>query len=249
MQHESEFALRADRRDHVQREAPARRLHHWRLPLRRPSRAGVVIRADARLVAKVDRRPDLLGFCANRGVGFRFPGMHLHGILLPRLVKRLLGAEAQSLHETMNRGDRQFFFELTLDQVTDQRQRPQTELELELLRVMVTNGIGDPRQLLGAEFAGASRNRLGQQCALPATGKVGKPAENAALIHAIRRCDALHRLSLTHRLNGLLPHRLQGVMIEGAPIGMSFTFHDTYYRSHDSTYGKVSILPHEEKPL
>ena len=29
-------------------------------------------------------------------------------------------------------------------------------------------------------------------------------------------------------------------MIEGAPIGMSFTFHDTYYRSHDSTYGKVS---------
>ena len=53
--------------------------------------------------------------------------------------------------------------------------------------------------------------------ALPATGKVGKPAENAALIHAIRRCDALHCLSLTHRLNGLLPHRLQGVMIEGAP--------------------------------
>lgn len=30
-------------------------------------------------------------------------------------------------------------------------------------------------------------------------------------------------------------------MIEGAPIGMSFTFHDTYYRSHDSTYGKVSM--------
>lgn len=29
-------------------------------------------------------------------------------------------------------------------------------------------------------------------------------------------------------------------MIEGAPIGMSFTFHDMYYRSHDSTYGKVS---------
>lgn len=31
-------------------------------------------------------------------------------------------------------------------------------------------------------------------------------------------------------------------MIEGAPIGMSFTFHDMYYRSHDSTYGKVSKL-------
>ena len=32
-------------------------------------------------------------------------------------------------------------------------------------------------------------------------------------------------------------------MIEGAPIGMSFTFHDMYYRSHDSTYGKVGIVP------
>src|SRR5574343_739339 len=58
MQHESTFALRADRRDHVQREAPARRLHHRSLALRRPGCAGVVVRADARLVAKVDRRSD-----------------------------------------------------------------------------------------------------------------------------------------------------------------------------------------------
>lgn len=35
-------------------------------------------------------------------------------------------------------------------------------------------------------------------------------------------------------------------MIEGAPIGMSFTFHDTYYRSHDSTYGKVSNWFYDE---
>ena len=49
-------------------------------------------------------------------------------------------------------------------------------------------------------------------------------------------------------LNGLLPHRLQGVMIEGAPIGMSFTFHATYYRSNDSTCGKVSKHKGKQKP-
>lgn len=154
MQHEPKLTLRADRRDHVQREAPARRLHHRRLALRCPGRAGVVVRADTRLVAKVDRCSDPLGFGTDPGVRLRLPCPHQHGVLLPRLVERLLGAEAQDLHEAVDRGDRQFLLELAFDQVADQRQRPQAELELELLRVMVTNGIGDPRQLLGAEFAG-----------------------------------------------------------------------------------------------
>lgn len=62
MQHEPKLALRTDRRDHVQREASARRLHHRRLG---PCDAQVVP-ADSRLVAKVDRCSDLLGFAADR---------------------------------------------------------------------------------------------------------------------------------------------------------------------------------------
>lgn len=85
------------------------------------------------------------------------------------------------------------------------------------------------------------RHRLGQQCVLPAVGKVGEPPENTALMHAKRRRDALHRLPLTHRFDNLLPHHLQGVMIEGAAVGESFAFHGAYYRSHDTTYGEVSI--------
>lgn len=140
----------------------------------------------------------------------------------------------------MDRGHRQFFLELAFDQVTDQRQRPQAELELELLRGVITNRIGNPRKLLGAELAGTTRDRPGQQCVLPAIGKVGEPPENAAFIHAKRCRNALHRLPLTHRFDSLLPHHLQGVMIEGAAVGKSFAFHAAYYRSHDTTYGKVS---------
>ena len=99
MQHEPKLTLRADRRDHVQREAPARRLHHRRLALLRLGRAGVVVRADTRLVAKVDSCADPLGFGTDRGVRLRLPCPHQHGVLLPRLVERLLGAEAQDLHE------------------------------------------------------------------------------------------------------------------------------------------------------
>ncbi|MCK2128275.1 winged helix-turn-helix domain-containing protein, partial [Thauera aromatica] len=39
-------------------------------------------------------------------------------------------------------------------------------------------------------------------------------------------------------------HHLQGVMIEGAAVGRSFAFHGAYYRSHDTTYGKVSTWTH-----
>ena len=63
-------------------------------PLRRPSRAGVVIRADARLVASADRRPDPFGFWRIAGL-VSVSGMHLHGILLPRLVS--FWSEAQKM--------------------------------------------------------------------------------------------------------------------------------------------------------
>ncbi|MFP5400833.1 MAG: type II restriction endonuclease subunit M, partial [Gammaproteobacteria bacterium] len=40
--------------------------------------------------------------------------------------------------------------------------------------------------------------------------------------------------------DGLLPHDLQGVMIESPAVGKSFAFHGRYYRSPDTTYGKLS---------
>jgi hypothetical protein len=242
MQHEAKLPLRAHGRDHVQREAPARRPHHRGLPLRRPGRAGVVVRTDARLVAKVDRCPDALGFGADRRIGLRLPGPHQSRILLPGLVERLLRAETQGLHEPVNRRHRQFLVESTLDQVANQRQRPQPELELELLRVVISNRIRNPGKLFGAELARTARNRLGEQGVLSAVREVGQPPKNTALIDAERCRNTLHRLPLTHRFDSLLPHHLQGVMIQGAAVRRSFAFHEAYYRLDDTTCGKVSRL-------
>lgn len=114
--------------------------------------------------------------------------------------------------------------------------RGQRQFFLELLRFVVIN-TGNPGKLPGAELAGAHGNRLCQQRVLPAIGKVGEPAENPTLIHAIRRCDALHRLPLTHRFDSLLLPHLQGVMVERTAVEPSFAFHKLYYRSLDTTYG------------
>ena len=39
------------------------------------------------------------------------------------------------------------------------------------------------------------------------------------------RCDALYGLPLSNRLDRLLTHNLQRVVIDGAGVGVSFAFH------------------------
>lgn len=56
VQHEAELPLGADRREHVEREAPAGGLHHGRLAGRCPGRARVIVRTNASLVGKEHRR-------------------------------------------------------------------------------------------------------------------------------------------------------------------------------------------------
>jgi hypothetical protein len=68
---------------------------------------------------------------------------------------------------------------------------------------------------------------LPQQGVLAAIGKAGEPAKDATDIDAKSVSNALHRLPVTHGLDSLLAHHLQGVMIVGATVGSSFAFHGT----------------------
>lgn len=147
MHHEPELALRTERRNHVQRKALAGRFHH-RLAgrfhhrcaaLRRPRRAGVVIRANARLVGKVDRCPDFPSLGPNRRTGFEFPLAHQRRVLLPGLVQRFLRRETQQLHDAAHARQRQLLAELPFNQRGNQRRRPQPEFELELQRTVIAS--------------------------------------------------------------------------------------------------------------
>ena len=225
VQHEAEFTPRADRRNHVQRETPDGNFHHGCLTHRRLSRAGVVIRANSRLVRKVDCRPLGFGVRANFRVDLRFPGAHQRRILLPRLIERLLYRETEQRHDPADRCQRQFLAKLTLDQCRNQRQGSQSESNLELQRRIVFDGLRQPAHFFLAHLGWATGDGRGQERVLSAVGKVRQPAEDTAHIYAIRRGNTAHVMPFTNCLDSLLTHHLQRLVRVLAAIRGSFAFH------------------------
>lgn len=89
---------------------------HWRAALRRPCRSRLVIRANARLIGKVDARSNGSCLGTNRRVGFELSLPNERRVLLPRLIQGLLHREAQQLHDATHSGKRQLFAELPFNQ-------------------------------------------------------------------------------------------------------------------------------------
>ena len=112
----------------------------------------MVIGTNAGLIGEVDRGPFSTGPGFDGSIGFSFPLLHKLRVLLPRLVERLLRRETKQFHDAADRSGRQRFAELPLDQFADQRQCPQTEFELELLRGVVTNSLRNPTHFVGTDL-------------------------------------------------------------------------------------------------
>ena len=67
VQHKAELSLGADGRQHVEREAPARGCHHGRLSRRCSGRSRLIVRRNACLIGKEDRRAQFTGLLLDRG--------------------------------------------------------------------------------------------------------------------------------------------------------------------------------------
>ena len=106
VQHETELAIASYRREHVEREAPARGRHHGRLSRRCPDRARVIVRSDTSLVGKEHRRIErsCLLFDGRKLLGF--PLTHRLGVLLPGTIQRFLNRNAHSNNMTRLTEDR-----------------------------------------------------------------------------------------------------------------------------------------------
>ena len=144
----AEFALWAHCRNHVQQKATPRNFHDRRLSQRSPSRACVIVRADARFVREINPDPFGFSFGTNRWIDFRFPRSYQDRLLLLCSVERLLGGEAQQLHNPANRRKRQFLTEFAFDQSSNQRKRHQTKDKLELQRSIVLYHSRQPAKTL-----------------------------------------------------------------------------------------------------
>ena len=118
--HEAKLALRGDCREHVESVSRTRGLDHRRFARRRPGRARVMIRANARLVVgEEDQRALTLCACRNRWVFVLPPVIHQCRVLLPRAVQRTLRREFQTLHQAPNRHFAQVHVERLPDQLAN----------------------------------------------------------------------------------------------------------------------------------
>ena len=236
VQHETELAVRPDCRNHVQRKAPAGHCHHRRLALRRPGCSGVIVRANARLVGKEDRGPNGLRLRSYGGIGFALPLVHHHRVLLPSLVQRLLHREAQQTHDAADRGQRQFLSEFAVDQFGQQRERPQAEFEFELHGRVVAHRLREPTHLIRSKLGRSPGNGLGQQRILATVGEVRQPPKQGSDVDPKGSGNLRCGLSIAHRLDGLLPHDLQAVVIYSAAIGIAFAFHPYILNHYGFTF-------------
>jgi hypothetical protein len=101
----------------------------------------------------------------------------------------------------------------------------QAILQLKLLGRMVSHRLGDPAHFLIADLWRTPWDGFGEQSFFSTVGKLGQPVEHRAHVQPEYRRDAGCSLALSYGPDGLLPHDLQGMVVELATISRSFAFH------------------------
>jgi hypothetical protein len=123
---------------------------------------------NPRLVGKHHQRPLALGPCRDLGIFVLAPVRHQRGILLPCPVQRPLRRKSQALlHHPPQRALAQAHAKAALDQLADDRQRPQRHLEAEVQRRVLAQQLRQLLHLLCAELGRCPRYRLGRQRIAP----------------------------------------------------------------------------------
>src|SRR5204863_3360575 len=124
-------------------------LDERRLSDRRPGAAGRVVGAQAHLVGPQDQRPLAVGAPLQLRVALIQPARYQLWILLERAPRRLLRTEPPRAQVTTGRLLTDTHPEATLDQLADQRPRPQEPRQPQLIGILVANRLRDLRLLPG----------------------------------------------------------------------------------------------------
>ena len=240
MKHESKLAAWSDCRNIVQRKAPVGDSNHRHLALRRPACSGVIVRANARLVGKVDRGTCGLRLHANSRIGFALPLVHHHRVFLLSLVQQLLHREAQPPHDATDRGQ-QFLSEFTVAQFGEQRERPQAEFELELQGRVVAQRLCQRTHLSRSKLGRFPGNGLCHQRILTTVGEVRELAKQGFHVDPIGAGKLRRGLSIARRRDGLLSHDWQTLVIYRAAMGIAFVLHPYILNSFNFIFCRAII--------
>jgi hypothetical protein len=220
---EPQQSFRGDRGDHVQTVPGTGRLDHGGLPDGGPGGAGVVVRADPRLVTEVDRRPVGLGLGADRRELLVAPPLDRLRVGLPGPPQRPLRGQAQGAQQPTHADRGQRDPELPADQRAHHVPGPQREPELQLPRVGPGDQRVEPAHLLTRQLRRPTRHRPRLQRVPAALPVLGQPPVHRASAHAQRRRDVLRVHPGLDRVHRAQSHRLQRLVVQLAAVVLAHT--------------------------
>lgn len=200
MDHELHGAVQTNGRDHLDRGPRAGAAHDGRLAHGAPGGAAVVVAAHASLVGKEHTSAIAPGTRHQFGQNLCAPIGDEHCVLLPCSVQGALRAEAQGVHHLADRGNAELDLELSLDELCDEAQRPQAEVERELVGAMLAHQKGQAAQLLSVELGRAARDLLGHQSILATVDEGRHPLQHRAWRDFENLRNVCRRHSLTIHL-------------------------------------------------
>src|SRR5271155_4861663 len=132
--HEGQPSAIGNRRNHVAAKTLSRAEHHRGLPAASVAASRLMVRTQAHLIQPMNLRPKLPRGGANRGILFRQPFAHRHGILFVRAAHRLLRGQSPGAQITSYRPHRNLQRELAQQQLLHRFPGPQRKGQQQLLR-------------------------------------------------------------------------------------------------------------------
>jgi len=179
--HESHLPPGGDRRNKVETEPGARRLHDGSLAPYRPSGTGVMIGTYTGLIPEIDDRLSFLGLRLDHRILLRKPFLHPPiRTFLKGTPKRLLWSQAQLIQQAAYRRLAQPNAVLLVDHLPHHAAGPQYEGETKLPRVLRRYRIVRPLQLSSVEFRPPASPTMGPQGTPTPCPVFCQPSKNSA---------------------------------------------------------------------
>jgi hypothetical protein len=150
--HESEFALGAHRRDHVQSKTSTGTAHNWSLSLNSPCRTSVMVRPYSSLVSKEYQGFFFPSKAANLRKFLDQPFLHFFWFLLISPPDWTLRRQSELRQQPANRCFAQFHTKSIVNYLADHFGRPQRIGKLHLKRIFHRNSTKNPLQSVSIQF-------------------------------------------------------------------------------------------------
>ena len=203
MDHELHDAVQADGRDHLDRGPRAGAAHAGSFAHGALSGATVVVAAHAIHIGKQHASANAFGTRHQLWQNLCAPIGEENRVMRAYSVQEALWAEVQGAYHLAVLGNAELDLELTLNELDDEAQRPQAEVERELVGAVLAHQKRQAAQLLSVEFGRAARDLLGQQPILSTVDEGRHPLQPCAWHDFESRRKVCRRHSLAIHLHHL----------------------------------------------